>query len=174
MSSTAQSHPLLLFLLDVSSLSSPLCASVIFGYFVSEENLINFFNVVYLFVALVFKPMEFARIVSWCIFFFKCSQLYMVHYNWKRANIISWTTEFTESNNTCLKFETPRIYLLDVPRFELTKNKDSNLKEVGFTKRAECIFLRFALFHFLLRCKLGLFIDNFFQDYDNTKSFAFR
>lgn len=42
MSSTAQSHPLLLFLLDVSSLSSPLCASVIFGYFVSEENLINF------------------------------------------------------------------------------------------------------------------------------------
>lgn len=42
MSSTAQSHPLLLFQLDVSSLSSPLCASVIFGYFVSEENLINF------------------------------------------------------------------------------------------------------------------------------------
>lgn len=42
MSSTAQSHPLLLFLLDVSSLSSPLCASIIFGYFVSEENLINF------------------------------------------------------------------------------------------------------------------------------------
>ena len=42
MSSTAQSHPLLLFLLDVSSLSSPLCASVIFVYFVSEENLINF------------------------------------------------------------------------------------------------------------------------------------
>lgn len=42
MSSTAQSHPLLLFLLDVSSLSSPLCAFVIFGYFVSEENLINF------------------------------------------------------------------------------------------------------------------------------------
>ena len=41
MSSTAQSHPLLLFLLDVSSLF-PLCASVIFGYFVSEENLINF------------------------------------------------------------------------------------------------------------------------------------